>query len=332
MEVRLENQQRVYQPGDPVAVTISISGEKSIHIRQLKVGLVRWEHYEPRTPLSADRKSYSGPESPGNIDLEVYSSEQILLSDELLQAPFYRTLGCTLYIPPDASPPYPASLPQPADDLTPDRIGRVPLLGKWLSIVGSPGLIVHRWVIKASLTRPVGPALTCQTILPVVIAPPGAQIQSGEYGQASHAEGIVLCFWLPRLEWVEGERLTGKLLLQAAQTMDAQEIRLELHHTEQLRYPGISCEMSNTLQKTRLAGARVFSPGEKAEYPFELSIPAPGKPSLHTEHARVFWVLKGVVSRRMKRDASVQVELVVFAQPEQDQQVDTDLTALNEAA
>src|SRR5947209_5987190 len=64
-----------------------------------------------------------------------------------------------------------------------------------------------------------------------------------------------------------------------------------------------------------VAGEVELTPGLPVEYPFRLEVPPDPVPTLETEQSTVRWRLKGIGSRRMRRDYDVAQELYVYSAP-----------------
>jgi hypothetical protein len=64
-----------------------------------------------------------------------------------------------------------------------------------------------------------------------------------------------------------------------------------------------------------VAGALELSPGVPQEYSFRLEVPPDPVPTLDTEQSRVWWLLKGIGARTMRRDYRVEQEVLVYSSP-----------------
>ncbi|MDQ3670620.1 MAG: sporulation protein [Actinomycetota bacterium] len=112
-----------------------------------------------------------------------------------------------------------------------------------------------------------------------------------------------------------GDTIAGTLVITPRSEVEADEVRVELVRRERVpRDHGNTEEKVDA--KTILGEAADLSPGIPREYPFELSVPTEGCPTLETEHSTVRWELRGVVSRRLRSDYNVSRPLNVYTGPD----------------
>ena len=134
-------------------------------------------------------------------------------------------------------------------------------------------------------------------------------MQTGRYGIASHPDKADMRIALPRLEWVEGERIEGKLLVSPQDKL--REMRIELVRREHVpQDEGKSYTV--TEDKVQLAGKSELHSGQLVEVPFVLTIPQQGCPTRQTAHSTVTWTIKGVLPRRLAKDFTVTQEIYVY--------------------
>jgi hypothetical protein len=92
------------------------------------------------------------------------------------------------------------------------------------------------------------------------------------------------------------------------------EVRVELE-----RHENVPRDLGNSSHQREaqaiVAGALELSPGVPQELSFRLEVPPDPVPTLETANSRVWWLLKGIGARRMRRDYSVEQEVLVYSAP-----------------
>jgi hypothetical protein len=111
-----------------------------------------------------------------------------------------------------------------------------------------------------------------------------------------------------------GDVLHGTLVATPLQACRATEVRVALVRREDVpRNDGNTKEVEEAA--AILDGEVDLSLGAPREWPFELQLPAVVVPCLATKHSRVTWLLKGIGSRRLRRDYRVTQPLDVHSAP-----------------
>ena len=279
------DQARGYAPGDTVEATITLAADKGMKAREVRAGLVLWEHYQ----TISETENNDGPDRTSYVwrTDEDWLHRETLLKDEGVPSGFNQSYTFSWPIPDNA--------PAPCE-------------GKIVQI---------RYLVKVTVDRAMAKDLNEEQVLQLAVSAPGRYVEQGEFGRSKDNEARMR-FLLPRLEYVEGETLTGKLVVEPRQAFDAQEIRVELQRRETVT-PGDRTHRTTIVeQKLQLSPAAKLESGAKQEYEFSLPIPARGCPSHDTSKTRNAWMLEGIISRRMRDDTNVEQELYVYTAPGSD--------------
>jgi SpoOM protein len=167
-----------------------------------------------------------------------------------------------------------------------------------------------RWKVVATLARPHARDVHGKATL-VVRSRAGATLDAPEVETRGDVE---LAFRLDREHFGPGDVVRGVLVATPLQACEASEFRVEL-----VRHEDVPRNLGNTEdveegQATLESGVRL-SLGAPREWPFQLQLPAVVVPCLQTEHSSVTWLLKGIGSRRLRRDYWVTHPIDVHTAP-----------------
>lgn len=174
-----------------------------------------------------------------------------------------------------------------------------------------PGEITKNlWAVKCKFDCPKAFDPESEIQVPLVVPPPGVKTQPGEFGQ-ERSEEVDLRLWLPRLEWVEGDEIDGKVLVRPQAEFSVTDVRLELLLTEHVARSYGNTRI-HSKGKVKLADKVDFTPGQAIEYPFTLQIPEDGMPTRSTGHSTTAWSIKATLARRLRRDTEITVDIEVY--------------------
>jgi hypothetical protein len=109
-----------------------------------------------------------------------------------------------------------------------------------------------------------------------------------------------------------GETLSGVLHVNPRHQFEARDVRVALehrvHHEDHI-------DQRLGEEKVTVAGRTQFVAGAAQRFPFQITVPADGAPSMRAKHNEVRWHLKGVCDRRLQGDIEVLAELAVYNAP-----------------
>jgi hypothetical protein len=279
VNIELDRPTEFYHPGDAIHASVTLDGQKKMKVRQVKAELVHWERYrydKTTTDMDDDDRT-----STHSATAETIPVEEVLMEAGEIPAGSVQTYTLDWTIPDNAVPPYQGEITQ------------------------------SRWLVRVTLDRKLGLDTTAEVEVPLIVSPPGRDIQPGDYGSASHPGEADMRLWLPKLEWVEGETIEGKLLVRPQNDFKVSEVRIELQRKEHVpRDDGKTHTV--TEGKAQLAPKTEFRANEVVEYPFSFSIPAQACPTRETPHSSVMWALTGTLNRSLRTDWTVGQQIIVY--------------------
>jgi Arrestin (or S-antigen), C-terminal domain len=167
-----------------------------------------------------------------------------------------------------------------------------------------------RWKAVATLARPHAMDVHGRAPL-TVLSQAGAALDAPE---VETRDDVELSFRLDREHFGPGDTVRGTLVATPLQACGMNEVRVEL-----VRHENVPRNDGNT--KDVEEGAAILesdvrlSIGAPREWPFEFQLPAVVVPCLKTEHSSVTWLLKGVGSRRLRRDYRITHPIDVHTAP-----------------
>jgi len=167
-----------------------------------------------------------------------------------------------------------------------------------------------RWRVVATLAKPHAMDIHRRAPL-TVLSRGGAPLDAPE---VETRDDVELSFRLDREHFGPGDSLQGTLVATPLQACGANEMRVELVRRENVpRNEGNTKEVA---EATAILESDVsLSLGAPREWPFQLQLPAVVVPCLKTEHSRVTWLLKGIGSRRLRRDYRITQPIDVHTAP-----------------
>jgi hypothetical protein len=279
ISLRVDRPEGPFYPGDVVHADVELEVEKGMPVREVRAGLVFWERYQ-----WVDR------DSDGDLDRhwatdEVWVCKEILIPEGAIPDGFRQTYRFDWTIPPDAPPPYAGKISQ------------------------------TRWLAKVTVDRKLKRDVNEEVELGLIVPPPDPTTPPGEFGELSHPDDVHMQLRLPKLAFVEGETIHGRLLLVEPQKdFSAGEARVEL-----VRGETVPREHGNrhvaVEGKVELARKPKFQAGMPVGYDFALPVPEQGCPTYRTDHSRVDWSIRAALSRRLRKDFTVEQEIAVYNGP-----------------
>lgn len=282
LTVTLDRPNGLYYPGDTVGATIEIQPNKELKLHGARVKLSGTEKYE-YTYISHSTDS-DGNSSDDYVKTwgtnEFFASEENFLGATTLPGGVPQRYSFRMGLPSDALPS---------------------LAGKIVRI---------QWKAGVKLDRRLAGDLHSEAELRVGFPDPGPAIQPGEYGESNEPGETELTFLLPGLETVAGQSLNGQLRVLPRKNFDASEVRLELVCHEYVSY-----DQGNESEKVipfKLAGGVQFTAGQTQTIPFQASIPQEAAPSIQTPNGSIVWTMKGILSRRLRKDTTIEQGFVVY--------------------
>ena len=274
--------------GGTVQATVRIAGgRKDTQIDEGRLRLVCENEYQWREDTTVYSSSSSASGTSTSTQTRTDTDRKVIEEQEFLPAgaiaadtPSEHTLTITI----------------PAD-WTPSAEGKITRV---------------RWKLEATLARQRARDISDEVPIEVLSTADPAWVEPAEEVD-SHGE-CDLAFTLEKRAFGASEPIEGTLVLTPSAECKVNEVRVELEREE--RVPrGKGNEERVTEGESVLDGAVELSPGAPREYPFRLEVPPDPVASLLTARSTVRWRLKGIGSRRMRRDYNVTQELLVYSAP-----------------
>ena len=167
-----------------------------------------------------------------------------------------------------------------------------------------------RWRVAATLARPRALDVHGEATL-TVLSPAGATLDAPE---VETRDDLELSFRLDREHFGPGDTVQGTLVATPLQACRMSEVRVELVRREHVpRNEGNTKDVQEG--EAILESDLRLSLGAPHEWPFQLQLPTAVVPCLQTEHSRVTWLLKGIGSRRLRRDYRITQPIDVHSAP-----------------
>ena len=277
VQIDLDRPAGPYYGGDLVQATITLQNDKELAVRGAGAWLVLREEYQWR------RINVKG-HVESHTDTEESRYAAVDLEQEGTIPPGTHSYPVSLRLPDDAVAPY---------------AGKITKNG---------------WLVQCKFDCPKAFDPEAEVEVPLVVPPPGRNVEPGEYGEARRCDEAELRLWLPRLEWVEGETIEGKLLVRPRNNFSVSEARLELIRTEHVpRFQGHTHTQAEG--KVKLAEKVEFWPAQAAEYPFALPLPRKNLPARSTQFSTTTWSIKVTLARRLRKDAEIGTEIEIYNGP-----------------
>jgi hypothetical protein len=166
------------------------------------------------------------------------------------------------------------------------------------------------WKVVATLARPH--AMDVHRRAPLtVLSRGGAALDAPE---VETRDDVEFTFRLDREHFGPGDALDGTLVATPLQACRMTEVRIELVRREEV--PRNEGNTKDVEEAAAILESDVsLSLGAPREWPFQLQLPAVVVPCLQTEHSRVTWLLRGIGSRRLRRDYWVTHPIDVHTAP-----------------
>jgi len=169
-----------------------------------------------------------------------------------------------------------------------------------------------RWKVQATLARPRARDISDEVPLEVLSgAAPDRVAPDADVDSRGECD---LAFQLEKRAFGAGEPIEGTLVLTPSADCKVNEVRVELEREENVPRGKGNEERVREAQAI-VAGEVELTPGLPIEYPFRLEVPPDPVATLQTDQSTVRWRLKGIGSRRMRRDYDVAQELYVYSAP-----------------
>ncbi len=284
LEVTLDVDQSegTFAPGDAVKVAVTMRAEKEVEVRGATVGLLFVERYQT---ASEDSSGDEVKKSTKWNSEERWIAQEELLAEEALPEGFDRTYTYSWSIPDDALP----------------------------TIKGE--IIQHTWKVVAKVDRPGAKDANQEVELNVAVPAPSKAIQPGQAGEPTHPEVAGMRVELARVELVEGDTLSGQVIVDPRVDIEAREVRLDLVRIETVTEGETPNVQEKVADKQKLAGMSKIDAGESVAYDFSLPVAIERCPTYQSTTKEVAWALRAIISRPLAYDDEVTRTVFLYSVP-----------------
>ena len=196
VSIQLERADGVYYPGEAVRARVTIAAEDGAKFKEIRAGLLFEEKYQiiDRRHDSDGHVSYN---HVWNTDEQWAAREQ--LASNGFPKGFRQTYDYEWRLPDDPHPYCQAKILQ------------------------------ARWLVKATVDRTLARDVNAEAPLYVVAPAPAQASQGGESVDENTAPDVVqMRFQLPRLEYVQGKTVAGRVLIEPRQDLNPRSLNLSL--------------------------------------------------------------------------------------------------------
>lgn len=270
--IEVDRPKKPYYPGDVIHATVSIQSASKVKVREVFAGLALWEKYQYGTTDDEGDKTKSWATA------EDFAVRETLMGEGEIPAGFSETYHLDFPVPTNATPPY------------------------------SGKIVQNRWLLRVTLDRPMKRDISEEVEIPLIVPPPPDA--EGERTDVTHLDEADIAFVLPKLAWVEGAELAGRLRISPRQDFSVSGVHLELVRQEYVpRDEGNVHAVKEA--EVELAGKTKFAASQSVELPFAVTIPRQGCPSRRTGRSIVTWSLQVRLSRRLAKDRKASQDIRV---------------------
>lgn len=278
LAVQMERADGVYYPGETVRAAVHVTAEDGAKFKEIRAGLVLEEKYQ-----TIERRR----DSDGDVDYNrVWHTDEHWAAREQVAAGslpkgFRQTFNYEWRLP---------------DSLQPYCQGKI---------------VVARWLVKATVDRKLARDVNAEAPVYVVVPAPARPAQGGQFAEENSEPDVVMMrFELPRVEYVQGETVTGRLVVEPRQDLSPRAIQLSLTRHEVV--PGGDRTNVEEVVEARHDYAAQLRAGQPAAFDFSLNVPAKWCPTYQSGRGRVGWRVSATLDLAWKRDIYARQSIQVF--------------------
>ena len=271
-DLQIEVDKTVVQVGDEVRARVTLLPKTDFSVRQGKVELICTETYVQMTSSQYGQHYHRRTRTLSREGGSFMEGGTVRAG-----LPYYGDV--TLAVPAGALP-----------TLTGVSVNKI-----------DPGI---SWTVIASLD--VAKSRDIQHSQEVTVVRPGPDDSSPRpaFAESRHGQ-CVLTLELSSGDARSGDRLAGSLRAEMRQDVGVSEVRVELVRIEKFG----NVVRDHTADRVVLEPEASLPAGEIREWSFRLNVGKVSAPTLKTDKSSVRWLVKGVLSRRMRRDLRVEREI-----------------------
>lgn len=278
VSIRLERTDGVYYPGETVRAQMTIAAEDGAKFREVSAGLLFEEKYQ----IIDRRRDSDGDVSYTHVwrtDEQWAAREQIATNG--FPKGFRQTYNYEWRLPDEPHPYCYAKILQ------------------------------ARWLVKATVDRTLARDVNAEAPL-YVVRPAPAQASRGveSVDENTAPDAVLMRFQLPRLEYVQGETVAGRVLVEPRQDLNPRSLNLSLVRHEVVP-GGDRTNIENVFERRQQFAVQPRA-GQPFALDFEFGIPASWCPTYSSHNASVTWRVNATFDLPWKRDIHAWQTIRVF--------------------
>lgn len=279
LAIQPERADGIYYPGETVRAALTVAAEDGAKFKEIRAGLLLEEKYQ-QTEESSDS---DGSTSYTNVwrTSEYWVSREVLASAGLPEG-FRNTYRLEWRLP-ESTQPY--------------------CQGK---------IVVARWLVKATVDRTLARDVNAESPIYLVVPPPGLRVEGGELAEENSApDAVSMRFGLPRFEFVQGETVGGRLLVEPRQDISARSILIKLVRHEVVP-GGDRTNVEDVIEGQQQYQSVQLRGGQPVALDFGFTIPPKWSPTYSSEKGHVTWRVAATIDLAWKRDIHAWQSISVF--------------------
>jgi len=138
-------------------------------------------------------------------------------------------------------------------------------------------------------------------------------MQQATCGEGKNVADAKMQFDLPKLEFVEGEVVTGKVLVEPHVDIEGTGIHLELWRVEKVREGDAENVKEHRTESHGVTGIIRLGKGESQTHDFSFPLKVQGCPTFKHGKVEGAWRFKAVINRPLAQNCEVEQEVDLYA-------------------
>lgn len=278
LSIQLERADGVYCPGETVRASVTVAAEDGAKFKEILAGLLFEEKYQiiERHHDSDGDVHYR---SIWNTDEQWAVREQ--LASNGLPKSFRQTYNYEWRLPDNPQPSCQAKI------------------------------LFARWLVKATVDRTLARDVNAEAPLYVVVPAPAGGPQGVESVDENTApDAVSMRFQLPRLEYVQGETIAGRVIIEPRQDLNPRAVNISLLRHEVVP-GGDRTNIENVFEAQQQHNVQLRA-GQPLALDFAFVAPPKWCPSYVSGNATVAWRVNATLDLPWKRDIHAWQTVRVF--------------------
>ncbi|HVG31753.1 MAG TPA: hypothetical protein VM911_01675 [Pyrinomonadaceae bacterium] len=286
--IQLDRPQGPYYRGDVVHAAITLQSVEAVRVRSISAGLLLLQAYEElyeREERDSDGYLQRVTNATWREDQNWIRTEW-LSGEGTIPAGLNHTYRFDWTIPQDAPPTY---------------AGQIARLS---------------WLVRVRADVPMAKDVEMNAVVPVIV-PPDGKPQAQQLQQPAHnvSSDVSMRFWLPRIEFLEGETVTGRLIIEPRKNTKARAVRLHLERQETVRVGDPQHGKALSEPVLQIAPPMQLQSGVPVALDFALPVPHRWRPNHRTFKSSSTNSIKAVIDVPWGSDYTCSQEIFLYNGP-----------------